>query len=214
MYKGKRLDEKNRRRWSKHTAALVSLLLILSISIGGTVALIVVDGGFIKNIFTRSEVTTYVQETINGNQKTNVMIQNTGDIKAYIRAAVVVTWQDENGNVLGEKPVEGTDYTITYNLSSQQGAERWIRGADGFFYWTSPVKSDDEDSGNCTTDILISNCEALRSRTVNTGEGAVTYSLTVEIIGSGIQSVPTSVVTDKWSSGVSGVSGDVLTVTQ
>ena len=215
MYKGKHLKQEKPSRWNKSKAMLVSLLLIVGVAVGGTLAYIIEDAGPIKNTFTPSQVTTYVEETVSGNTKSNVKIQNTGDTTAYIRAAVVVTWQDEAGNILGEKPVAGTDYEITYDLDSEQGEKRWIEGADGFYYWTSPVKSYDEDADDCYTGVLIESCAAKNSKTIGTGKDAVTYSLAVEIIGSGIQSVPTSVVTNEWSSGIGGVSDSgVLTIKQ
>ena len=117
----------------------------------------------------------------------------------------------------GEKPVEGekAEYTIDYQLSTTQGAGCWIEGADGFYYWTSPVLSYDEDADNCYTGVLINSCKAKNSKTIGTGADEVTYYLTVEIIGSGIQSVPTTVVTEEWSSGVSGVSdAGILSIKQ
>lgn len=209
MYKGKHLKHEKPSRWNKSKAMLVSLLLIIGITVGGTLAYIVADSGPVKNTFTPSEVTTTVDEDVSNGVKTSVRIKNTGDTTAYIRAAVVITWQDENGNVLGELPAEETDYTITYNLDSG-----WKKGADGFYYWTAPVLSDDEDAFNCHTGVLINSCEAKQTKTIGTGADAVTYSLAVEIIGSGIQSVPASVVVEEWSSGVSSVSGDTLTIKQ
>ena len=214
MYKGKHLKHEKPSRWNKSKAMLVSLLLIIGITVGGTLAYIVADSGPVKNTFTPSEVTTPVDEDVSNGVKTSVRIKNTGDTTAYIRTAVVITWQDKNGNILGEKPVEDTDYDIDYANVVEPGANRWIKGADGFYYWTSPVLSEDETSTNCMTGVLINSCEAKQTKTIGTGADAVTYSLAVEIIGSGIQSVPASVVVEEWSSGVSSVSGDTLTIKQ
>ena len=217
MYKGKHLAPRQRQSWKKSKALLVSLLLVISVTIGGTLAFLVTDSGPVKNTFTPSEVTTSVEETVSGTTKSNVMIKNTGDTTAYIRAAVVITWQDEAGNILGEVPATDPecdhsecdcDYKITYELGSAQGAECWLKGSDGFYYWTSPVEP------SSATGVLIKECTSLQTRTIGSGDDAVNYYLTVEIIGSGIQSVPTSVVMDEWKSGVSDVSGDALTITQ
>lgn len=208
MFKGKQLKHKPA-RWIRPRALLVSLLLIVGAAVGGTVAFIVAEDEPVENTFVPSHVTTYVDETVSGTAKTDVKIKNTGDTTAYLRAAVVVTWQDADGNILGQKPDPGTDYTIEYQLSDTQGANCWIEGADGFYYWTSPVLSDDEAADNCSTGVLIKRCEAGPSKTV----GSSTYSLTVEILSSGIQSVPTSVVADVWESGIDSVSADgVLTI--
>lgn len=214
MYKGKPLKHEKPSRWCKSKTMLVSLLLIIGVTVGGTLAFLLDTTDPVTNTFKPSEVTTYVDETVSGNTKSDVKIQNTGDTEAWIRAAVVITWQDKNGNILGEKPVEDTDYDIDYANVVEPGANRWIKGADGFYYWTSPVLSEDETSTNCMTGVLINSCEAKQTKTIGTGADAVTYSLAVEIIGSGIQSVPASVVVEEWSSGVSSVSGDTLTIKQ
>ena len=79
---------------------------------------------------------------------------------------------------------------ITYDLNNG-----WKKGSDGYYYWTSPVSANGGMTGN-----LIGSCTALKSETVGTGNEAVTYYLTVEIIGSGIQSKPANVFNTKWKS--------------
>lgn len=163
MYKGKR-------RWTKSKALLVSLALIISVTVGGTLAYLVAGDGPVENTFTPSVVSTYVQESVNSGQKTDVKIQNTGDTTAYIRAAVVVTWQDANGNVYGQKPKESTDYTITWDTD---GWEKNV--SDGFYYYLSTVSAGD------STTALIVKCVPVD------GKAPDGYSLAVEIICSGIQ---------------------------
>lgn len=173
-------------KW-KPTTLLVSILLLACIAVGGTLAFLIAQAGPVVNTFQPSKVTTAVEETLTGGTKTNVKIANTGDTEAYIRAAVVVTWKDEKGNVYGQVPVLNEDYTITFATNTG-----WTESADGFYYYTTPVAPDNE------TGILIANC----SPKAEAPEG---YSLDVMILGSGIQSVPAKVVTEAWSSGVSGV---------
>lgn len=190
MNKETMLKNENHSGLLKSKAILVSLLLITCVTVGGTLAYIVADSKPVENTFTPSVVTTEVMEdvtTVPGT-KSDVKIKNTGDTTAYIRAAVVVTWQDEAGNVLGEKPVERTDYSITYDLKNG-----WVQGADGFYYWTSPVLSYDENSNDCYTGVLFTDCTPVEGRAP---EG---YSLAVEILGSGIQSVPDTAVEEAWS---------------
>ena len=188
MYEGKHsrdavLAKRRRKRNRNRKAALVSVALAGVLAIGGTLAYLTTYTTPVENTFTPSKVTTAVDENCEGNVKKNVAIENTGDTTAYIRAAVVVTWQDSNGNVYGEKPVSDDDnavdydYVITYDLSSG-----WVKGADGFYYWTKPVKSVVEDEGDCATGVLITSCGPVD------GKAPEGYSLNVEIIGSGIQS--------------------------
>ena len=188
-------------KMKKSIALLVSLILVLTVTIGCSLAFLIATSGPVQNIFNPSKVTTSVDEEFKDNVKTNVSIKNTGDTTAYIRAEVVVTWQDGNGNVYGTVPVKGTDYEIVYNLGDPANPEeKWILGSDGFYYWTSPVAPD------ATTGVLITEAKPLEAAPADG------YTLCIEILGSGIQSVPTSVVTSEWSTGVSSVSGTTLQI--
>ena len=97
-------------------------------------------------------------------------IQNTGDINAMIRASIVVTWKNADGEIYGRAPVAGTDYEMVLDLTNG-----WSKSSDGFYYWNKPVAPD------AFTGVLITSCTAIES---NVPDG---YSLNVEIIASGIQ---------------------------
>ncbi len=201
MYQEKH-HKRSHRRSRKSIALLVSLFLIVGVTIGGTVAFLIDRTGPVENVFTPSEVTTSVEETLENNIKSNVMIKNTGDTEAWIRAAVIVTWQDKDGNVLGEKPDEATDYKLEYVLGTSGTENNWVKGLDGYYYYTSPVAP-----GECTEE-LIERCEPV---VVSKKVGEIDYYLTVEIIGSGVQSVPDYVVKEVWTA-VSDVNADGILV--
>lgn len=175
-------------KFNKSKPTLVSLILIICIAVGGVVAILFALTQPLKNIFNPTEVTTTVVEDFDGEVKQNVAIKNTGNIDAWIRAAVVINWVDKDGNVFGQPPVEGTDYTIVYDL-----ANGWALGDDGMYYWTKPVKSDDDAPEDCCTGVLITSCKPNSPSTAPDG-----YTLSVEIVGSGIQSVPASVFNNNW----------------
>lgn len=183
MYQRKK-GNKFSKRSLKSIALLVSLVLLGSVGVGGTIAFLIDYAGTVENIFTPSEVTTSVEEAVSGKIKSNVCIKNTGDTEAWIRAAVVITWQDEDGNVYGQLPVSGDDYYISYLNNTD-----WIKAKDGFYYYKKPV------AAGGSTGVLIEKCEQLKSLKVDN----VDYYLTVEIIGSGIQSIPDYVVEQEWS---------------
>lgn len=168
----------------------VALLLLACLALGGTLAYLTDTDAPVENTFLPAKVTTSVVENTENGVKSNVKIQNTGNIPAYIRAAVAVTWQDSSGNLCGKAPMAGEDYTITWTLAG------WERSSDGFYYYQSPVLPGE------TTDVLFTACSPVSDRAP---EG---YDLTVEIMGSGIQSVPETVITEHWDSGVSGVASD------
>ncbi len=184
---GKRVLKTNR----KAPVALVAILVLLCCAVAGTVAFLVTKTDSVVNTFTPSKVTTYVEEEeFNGRTKSNVKIQNTGDIDAYIRVAVIVNWADASGNVYGEKPVEGTDYTISYNKTVQADGGQWIEGSDGYWYYTKPVAPSTEDNPQYTG-VLIKSCEPA-------GQAPAGYALQVTILADGIQSKPDKVVNEVW----------------
>lgn len=187
---------KHRHRYSKrllrkYAALVVSLAIILTVGIGSTVAYILTHTDSIKNTFTPGGTSCEIVENFDGSVKTDVTVKNTGNTDAYIRAAIVITWVDEDGNVSSTVPVLDRDYTMTLDL-----ANGWVKHTDGFYYYTATVAPDD------ATGVLISECKQLDGATVPDG-----CHLSVEIIASAIQSEPASAVSDMW--GVVIASGSV-----
>lgn len=170
------------KRMKRTVVLLVSLLVLVGAAVGGTLAWMTAQTDPVVNKFEPANVSTEVKENFDGTTKSNVYIENTGNVDAYIRAAVVITWQYGQGNVYGQVPVEGTDYNITCPSNTD-----WIKGNDGFYYYKSPVKAGE------STGVLIKECKMAEN--ANAPDG---YTLHVEILGSGIQSLPTDAVEDAW----------------
>lgn len=189
MHKGKHLGRKKKVGMNKPTLLLTSLILVIGIMVGTAAAFLIALNGPIQNVFQPSKVSCSVEETFQNEVKTNVSVENTGDIAAYIRAAVVVTWKDANGNVYPQTPTAGEDYQIKF--ASDTGWD--TQTSDGFYYFTSPVEPGQ------STGILIESCSPVEGKT------PAGYGLSVEILGSAIQSVPTSVVVDQWGVTLDGV---------
>jgi len=199
-----------KKKITKSLTAMIALLMLAGACIGTSLAFLLDTSDDVQNTFEPAKVTTAVKETINGSTKSDVAIRNTGNTDAYIRAAVLVTWQkvDENGNVLvyGEKPT-ADDYSITWNVDTaddeNDDSKPWIKGADGFYYHKSAV------APNGTTDTLIASC------TENANKVPNGYRLCVEIIGSGIQAKGVTddgkaVVVEEWGVTLSnGTSGNI-----
>lgn len=165
---------------------VVSLLLVMVLSIGGTLAWLTAETDPVVNIFTAGEVTTTVVEKLENGVKNNVQIKNyEKSVDAYIRAMVVVTWQNDDGNVYGTAPVENTDYTITWSETNGDNST-WFKGSDGYYYHKAAVKP-----GNSTS-VLFTNCEPFEDKAP---EG---YHLCVEVISSAIQAEPSTAVTEVW----------------
>ena len=194
QYDGKYLqsEHKQLRRPKRLATLLVSLVLVLGVAVGGTVAFLSTRTDSKENTFTPSEVTCAVTETFNNNVKSNVAVQNTGDTTAFIRAAINVTWMKDaeagteydaaNQTVSAKVPVKDRDYSITLADNTN-----WILGADGYYYYQLPVNP------QYSTEVLIEDCKLLKSASVPDG-----YHLSVEIVASAIQSAPDSVVQSMW----------------
>ena len=82
---------------------LILALLVLSIGVGSTLAYIIAQTDDIANAFIPGEVKCAVND--------DLTIKNTSNVKAYIRAMVVINWMDSEGNVYGTPPV----CTVTTN---------------------------------------------------------------------------------------------------
>lgn len=176
------LQKRGRRRASRRLLAgvIASVILTSLLSTGGTLAFIFLQTKPIANTFIPADVSCEVSETFNGTVKSEVKIKNTGKTDAYIRAAVVITWVDENGNIHARKPVAGTDYTIAYHETN------WLQDQNGFWYYIFPV------AVGGTTENLIEQCTAPE------GSAPEGYFLSVEIVASAMQSAPKTGVETYW----------------
>lgn len=170
---------KRRLRWRKEFVLVCTLLVLVIGAIGGTVAWLVASSGPVTNTFTYAKQGCEIEENFDKKTKKDVCVKNTGDTKAYIRAAVVITWTDESGNAYSELPQAGKDYVITW------GSSKWTKASDGFYYYDSPV-----DAGS-KTENLISKCES-------SGTEPDGYTLNVEILAQSIQSLPEEAVQQSW----------------
>ena len=186
---------------------ITSVILLLLVAVGTTLAYVFTETEPVENTFIPSRVSCAVvengKEPVSGSlvnisdSKNNVQIQNTGDTDAYIRVAVTVNWMNADGTrVWAQKPIQNTDYTITYNLSENG----WFDGGDGFYYYSKAVSP---TSPNNLTEILISNAALMSGVTAPVGTDNTQYYLSIEIVASAIQSTPASTVSDQWGVTVS-----------
>lgn len=180
MYVGKHEQRRKKRRSNRSLVLTISVIALVVCIVGASLAYLFADTDGITNTFTPTKVTTGIDEDIKGGVKEEVVIENTGDIEAYIRAKVVVTWKDSSGNVYGKAPVLSTDYTVTYNNTD------WFQ-QEGIWYYKQPVASKGK------TENLLTNMMKVEGATVPEG-----YDLSVEIISEAIQSQPRTTVTSAW----------------
>ena len=174
--------------------------VILLAGTAGTLAWLSVTGVLV-NQFGIGSVTPSVQETLNGNVKSDVKAKNTGTAPAYIRAAVDIYWQDAtSGARLWEEPTANEHYEIAWSkelrdASATNSAFTWVKASDGFYYWTSPVAPGEETTspvapGEETGGVLINRVTELKPT-----EGR---NLVVDISTQAVQATPDEAVRDAW----------------
>lgn len=167
-------------KFKKLSVTAASLALVLCTAVGGTLAWLIEEAGPVVNTFTPANVSSWVSEEFDGASKTNVQIQNTGNVPAYIRARIIATWKDAEGSVYGgPAPVPGVDY----NISGPSGS--WTQNG-GYYYYNAAV------APQGFTDNLIGTCTVVADKAP---EG---YDLSIEIIADAIQSKPADARKEAW----------------
>lgn len=167
-----------RKRRSKKTGTLLfSLVLLLTMMIGGTLAYLTMKTDPIQNVFTPSQVSCFVEEDFDGTTKSNVNVRNDSDINAYIRVKLVTYRVNEDNQHIG-----GTADLPTFDLGAG-----WVKHTDGYYYYTQPVAPGAYPSTNLTNSITLTS--------YNDADGG---KQVIEVMAEAIQSVPTSAVVSAW----------------
>lgn len=172
-------------------AVLLTIALAVTIAVGaaGTLAFLTDRTDAVQNIFSPTEVDIQITEEFTGTVKTNVCVHNKSDaednddiknIDAYVRAMIVVTWQDANGQVLAPSPKLGEDYELTLDL-----ANGW-KQSGLYYYYASPI------APGKSTSKLITSAKPLKAC------GDSNYTLHVEVIAEAVQAEPSDVVAKVW----------------
>ena len=160
------------RRTAKSSALIIALALILVLAVGGTVAYIFTQTDPVINTFTPTEAKITITEETNDNQKTSITVVNksTG-VPVYIRVALVANMIDEAGNVTGAASVP------TFTLGKD-----WIKGSDGYYYYTKAVPVDGSTGNLLKAPIPMELSENMQ----------------VVVLADAIQAEPTTAVTQAW----------------
>lgn len=165
----------------KKTVLIASVCLVLMAAAGLTVAWLTAQSALMSNGFQKAEVTCDIEETFDGQTKSDVCIRNTGTISAYIRAALVPVWKDGE-NIAGiSASLSDCDITLGPDFSVQ-----WAKGADGYYYCLLPVPAGD------TTPVLIDSCTA----PILSG-----YQFELQITAQAVQALPVTAVQQAWGCG-------------
>lgn len=173
MYHAK--HQTKRRHSRKPAILLASLILIMCLAAGVTVAYIFTGSSAVTNSFELADVSCEIKENFDGSTKSNVYVLNTSNVDAYIRAAIVVNWTDAEGNL-----VPAPD-GCSYSLSAPDTG--WTQ-SDGYYYYNGKV------APGGSTSVLIPYAAP--------GGSAEGYRLRVDVVADAIQAEPASAVTEAW----------------
>ena len=177
------------KKLNKKTAVIIALCLVLVFSAAtGVLAYLVSKPDPLPNSFVPARVTCAVEEQVSAGVYRNATVRNTGNVDAYIRAAVIATFQSADGKVLATAPVEGTDYTVTW------GGNGWQKGSDGYWYYANAVNPD-----GLTSNLI----EVATQAAAPDG-----YELKLQIVATAIQSDPERAVEDAW--GITPTNGKLI----
>ena len=180
----------------KALIALASVALLLCAAVGSTAAYLRDNTGTVTNTFLPGQVscavvengTAYTDSTVSVANKSNVTVKNTGNVPAYIRAAILVTWKSADGTVYAAVPQSGTgkDYTLQLNTAD------WSESG-GFYYYKSAVAPEG------LTSALISSARQITAGPV--GVDHTQYTLSIEILAEAIQAdgMGASSAQDAWN---------------
>lgn len=180
-YEAKHLQR--RRRNSRKTGTLLlSLLLVVTLAIGGTVAYLTTHSDPVQNNFTPSFVDCEVTESFNGTTKSNVNVKNTGDTEAYIRVKLVTYRVNDEGQHIGG----------TATIPSFTPGTKWVAYGD-YYYYTLPVAPGAKPAADLINSITL------------TGEytDADGGKQVIEVMAEAIQSGPANAVGDSWGVSIS-----------
>jgi hypothetical protein len=167
------------------------LLCVCALIVTATVAAVSVNvfakyinGSKVENTFSRSDYDSpTVSDTVSAAEdgffyKSNVTVTaGKHNYPVYVRVNLIVTWQDNDGNIYGQQPVLGTDYTLEYNDTD------WTKESDGYFYCNTAI------AGGETTPPLIGENQKLKQIKASPNAN---YSMHVEVVAETIQAIGTT----------------------
>lgn len=169
---------RRRKRRSRKTGTLLfSLVLLLTMMVGGTLAYLTIHTDPVVNQFTPSQVSCEVTEKFSGTVKSEVNVKNNSDIYAYIRVKLVSYRVNGSGEHIGG----------TATIPSFTPGTGWVKNGE-YYYYTQPVAPGASPAANLTDSMTLTG-------SYNDADGG---KQVIEVMAEAIQSVPASAVVSAW----------------
>ena len=171
------LQHEKKHHFKKIQLLILSLLVVTTVTVGGTVAYLTTNTAPVVNTFEPSHVTCKVTESFDGKTKSKVNVKNTSDIDAYIRVKLVTYRVNEAGQHIGGV-AEIPGFTPGAN---------WVRYGE-YYYYTLPVAKNDLPA----TDLIDS------INLTDKYDDADGGKQVIEVMAEAIQSEPAEAVGEAW----------------
>lgn len=158
---------------------VLSVVLLLALAVGGTLAWLSTKTTSVTNTFTPAEVNCKVEEDFDENTgvKTNVNVTNTGNIAVYIRVKLVTYRTNDAGQHIGG----------TAKLPVFTRGENWVEHG-GYYYYTLPVAPGKEPAANLADRMTL-------EKSYKDADGG---KQALDVMAEAIQSEPEKAVADAW----------------
>ena len=167
------------KRRGRMATVILSLILLLALVVGGTIAWLSTKTTPVTNTFTPAEVTCKVKEKFDKTTgvKTDVNVTNTSNIAVYIRVKLVTYRTNDAGQHIG-----GTAELPKFTLG-----KNWVE-KDGYYYYTLPVAPGQQPADNLADSMTLT----------ASYEDADGGKQALDVMAEAIQSAPEKAVGEAW----------------
>lgn len=158
---------------------VLSIVLLLGVAIGGTIAWLSTKTTPVTNTFTPARVTCEVEEKFDKTTgvKTKVNVKNNGNIDVYIRVKLVTYRTNDDGQHIGG----------TADLPKFALGENWVKHGE-YYYYTLPVAPDEKPEANLADSMTLT----------GSYEDADGGKQALDVMAEAIQSAPEKAVGEAW----------------
>ncbi|MDO5593872.1 MAG: hypothetical protein Q4G01_03530 [Eubacteriales bacterium] len=158
---------------------VLSIVLLLGVAIGGTIAWLSTKTTSVTNTFTPAKVTCEVTEDFNEDTgvKTNVNVKNAGNIAVYIRVKLVTYRTNDARQHIGG----------TAELSKFTPGENWVEYGK-YYYYTLPVAPGGKPAANLADSMTL-------EKSYKDADGG---KQALDVMAEAIQSEPKKAVGEAW----------------
>lgn len=134
----------------------VSILALLVVAVGGTLALMFTRANSVTNTFTVGAVDTEINEVLTDGNK-QVSIKNYGTAPAYVRARILVSGvASENVKIVNTQPTPAPDDKNVYLvINDTNWKQNGNPGPDGYYYYCSVLQPADANGNPTQTPNLL-----------------------------------------------------------